>query len=320
MEAKDSRTPEFIEMVRKRVHFFCRNKSYLNAEDMFHSVYLKFLEGGRDRSTVDQVCVDVVREEYGRDTESKYAEARKAFNVAESYEEIEADKYTYGGDLTEFEIKRDAHKLIAKLRDERTRSIATDIYIHGFNQCELIKKYDMTESRISQLNEEIIDELKLHARPRPPFASVPSAIQPLFSGEWVKVARLADDLGCNYVELCRMFRQGMIPYLKGPGNSRVVDEATYKILMDLKKQCDNDWHLHLPFPIKHEASGEIGGAWPLGQKAEPKAVQPKPQQLVAHTQPASDTKKRVLDKAKRFYNLGRFESAAEFFMLYHELV
>lgn len=56
------RSQEFIDHVHKAVTFFCKKNKHIPFEDLFHEVYLKFLEGSRDHSVVWQVCIDVYRE------------------------------------------------------------------------------------------------------------------------------------------------------------------------------------------------------------------------------------------------------------------
>lgn len=156
---KDVRDPEFIKKIKKSINFFYRTRKRISKDDLFQSVYLKFLEGKNDSSTIDQVCFDVYRDLYGRDTGTKSYQKRIQLDGAASFESLEHEvDYSKCWDWEKtLDSRQELEKILASITDIRLKTIFL-LYAQDYLLVEIAEMFGVSEAYISLL--------MIEARPR----------------------------------------------------------------------------------------------------------------------------------------------------------
>lgn len=166
---------EFIKLIHKRVSYFCRRKKLIPFDDLLQSVYLMYLEGGHNHSTIEQVCIDVYREQLGRsNTDSR--EQRKNFNRPENIDELYNLRSSISEDsMNKSVLLKEAFKLVDKIELYRNpakaceegdvrldRKIMSRIFLlllHGYNKAEVARNVKLHPITVSKLIDKYIGDV-----------------------------------------------------------------------------------------------------------------------------------------------------------------
>lgn len=131
---KNAHDPKFIERVRNGVRFFCQSTG-ISEDDMFQSVYLKYLEGKRNKSTVDQVCIDVYREWFG--TKRRVDPSRRQlFSKPDSFDSLNSTEIPTVDDSGAMLDAIGLEECLSRLTDLRALAMVI-LRFRGFNLKEI---------------------------------------------------------------------------------------------------------------------------------------------------------------------------------------
>ena len=134
------RSPQFIERVRRGVARFCRSRKLpIEQEDLAQSVYLAFLEGGRNKSTIEQVIIDQFRQIFGRHGQtSKYTQVRRNSRAPVSFEGLKCDTWMHTVDI-EMDHKIELMELMESLDPDGDDVVMFILLCRGYTIKEIAK-------------------------------------------------------------------------------------------------------------------------------------------------------------------------------------
>lgn len=145
----DLNKKEDLLKLRERVNWLCSDRFYwLDPEDAFQSVCLKFLERPNSKSTVEQMIIDVMRTQHGRKGSTGYKgkmRIRSAVNYEDHFKHKTSEENPYLG----IDNKLDLEKLLSAVDDEKALQILELIYVRGWKQCEVAKFFNVSATMIS---------------------------------------------------------------------------------------------------------------------------------------------------------------------------
>lgn len=296
MSSRDVRSPEFIARVRKAVQYFCSGRqTYIPADDLFQSVYLKYLEGGREHSTVEQVIIDVFRDEVGRKGLPSW-EKKMALRNAVSYDAVEnPDAIMPRAPDARIDEKLDLEWAI-KIVDTkfakfpRLRQAARMLWVEGYLQEEVATYFDVTFSLISQwetkMTKTVRDELQ---KPQ----------------ELLTVDEAAEFIGVSFVTLHKAIREKRIRHVLNEQGKRRIRKSDAEAFKAARGETR-------PVKAPHRAEPIKSGSVP---KTEPSTALPAEIRQAPAAGKALPLVARIRDRARELHQAGEYRTSSELLIL-----
>jgi DNA-directed RNA polymerase specialized sigma24 family protein len=133
----DISTKEGLAKLKKRVDYLCAKKFlWLDPDDTLQSVCVKFIERPDCKATVEQLIIDILREEYGRKGLPIY-EGKQRMKKALNYEDYFKNKNSEDSNYSDIDCRIDLEKLLSVVDDEKALQVLELIYVRGWQQNEV---------------------------------------------------------------------------------------------------------------------------------------------------------------------------------------
>lgn len=150
-----------LKSLEKRMRFVFRKfKIPGEFDDFFQNYCMEYRAGRRQHQTLDHYAIDYLRKHFG----SNYKDKSKAGSKADSQLVLEYKEFQMDSREDDF-----THSLIDIMREVnelkgRHRAIAGLLLIHGLNLVEIAFLMDLTESRTSQIVDDIAKKSRKSAK------------------------------------------------------------------------------------------------------------------------------------------------------------
>lgn len=303
MSSRDVRSPEFIARVRKAVQCFCAGRRMiLSEEDLFQSTYLKYLEGGREHSTVEQVIIDVFRDEVGRKGSPSH-EGRLALRGAVSFDAVEnPDAIMPRTPDLRIDERLDLERALRIVDTKfeklpRHRQAARMLWIEGMLHEEVATYFDVTFSLISQWEKKMVQAVRNEIKQPDPLLTVEEA---------------AELIGVSFVTLHKAIREKKIRHVlneKGKRRIKRSDAEAYKATV--KTPAQKLRSVPTPPAIKTPSVFQK-----LAEQEEGKGGLAKQETLtVPHVRTKADLADRMKVRARELHQAGEYRTSSELLIL-----
>lgn len=224
--------PKFLLKIKKTIDFWMRKypHSPISAEELFQGVCEFYLRNKDSKGTIYQTIIGVYRSEFGTKGRPDY-DGAVALSKASQLESV--PEYLFARD--DFESAMHNRLALEKKYDslvcERFQKIFV-MLMHGCTQNEMAGHLNMSEERVSQLVEELIDSL--------------ADKENFVKKNCYLIQEVAQILGFKYSTFHRCLSAGIIPYEKA-GDRKFI---THDVLVQLKQVVREHgplWKKNLPF-------------------------------------------------------------------------